>query len=98
MAFPTTSTVPSVSVPTESSYKGHPVLTLPCPGDATKPGIQMGVKKLKAVLTHLEAVKAFVAKHDKPAASGVDAKLAALTKLLEARGVSAAEISAMLKA
>lgn len=98
MAYPTTSTVPAVSTPTESSFKGHPVLTLPNPGDPTKPGIQMGIKKLKAILSNLSAVEAFVKKHDKPAApAGVN--LAAVVAALKAKGIelTTSQVEAMLK-
>ena len=86
------STIPVVSVPTESSFKGHPVLTLPNPDDAKAPGLQIGVRKLALVLVHLEAVKAFVAKHSKPKA---EAQVAKLMALLKAKGLTDAEIAAL---
>jgi hypothetical protein len=90
------STIPAVSTPTESEFKGFPVLTLPCPGDASKPGVQLGVKKIAAVLANIEACRAFVAKHEKPKASSP--KQSALAAALKAAGASEEMIAGALAA
>jgi hypothetical protein len=82
----TANTTKAVSVPTESSYEGHPTLVLPNPDDPTKPGISFGARKLRAVLAHLAEVKAFVANGD------VNAVIASL----RSSGKSAEEILATL--
>ncbi len=92
MTARSTSTIPVVTVPTESSFKGHAVLTLPNPEAAKAPGLQFGVRKLALVLAHLDAVKAFVAKHSKPKAENQVAKLMAL---LKAKGLSEEDIAAL---
>lgn len=97
MPFP--SSIPAVSTPTESAFKGHPVLTLPNPEDPSQPGLQFGIKKLRAIMANESAVKAFIAKHYKPkAAKADDAKVSALVARLKAMGVDDATINATLNA
>lgn len=98
MAMP--SLIPAVKTPTVGDYKGHPVITLPCPGDNSKPGIQFGLKKCKALLENLKAVEDFVKAHDKgPRIVKVEAdKLNKLAIALKAAGVSDAEIAALVGA
>lgn len=82
------SPIPAVSVPTPGAFNGHPVLTLPHPDDPAQPGLQFGVKKLRAVLAHVEACQAFVreneapTKPEPPKARPAEAKLAQLTNLI----------------
>lgn len=88
------SLIPAVKVPVESEFKGHPVLTLPNPENPEEPGIQLGVKKLKAVIANLDAVKAFIAKHGAPKVTKVpNDKLAKLLGLLKSAGVSDEELA-----
>lgn len=97
MPFP--SSIPAVSTPTEASFKGHPVLTLPNPEDPSQPGLQFGLKKLRAIMAHESAVKAFVAKHYKAKVPAKDvAKVNALASLLRKMGASEAEIAAAVAA
>ena len=93
MTARSTSTIPVVTVPTESTFKGHAVLTLPNPEDAKAPGLQFGVRKLALVLAYLEAVKAFVVKHSKPKAEA--SQVQKLMALLKAKGLSDADIAAL---
>ena len=53
----------AVTEVSETEYKGHPLLVLPDP-DAPEYPVQLGVKKLRVVLAHIERVQAFVAKHE----------------------------------
>jgi len=89
------SNIPAVSAPTESTFKNYPVLTLPNPSDPSKPGVQLGTSKLRAVLAHLDAVRAFVAKHDKPKAPS---KLDAIVAALKAAGSTPETIAAAVAA
>jgi hypothetical protein len=68
----------------EGSYKGNPTVTIPkwSKGLQADEGVEftMGVEKAHAVLRHIEAIKAFAAKHKSgldSLAGGVDAKTAA---------------------
>lgn len=56
----------SVTTPTEGEYKGTATLALPMK-DASYP-FTFGIEKARVIVKHIEAVKAFVAKHEKPAA------------------------------
>lgn len=47
----------------EGEYKGKPTLTL---NADTKWPFTFGLGKAKAIVQDIEAIKAFVAKHDKP--------------------------------
>lgn len=49
----------------ESEYKGNPLLVLKGNEEDRYP-FSFGLKKAKLVLEHIEDVKKFVAKHDKP--------------------------------
>ncbi len=49
----------------ESEYKGNPMLVLKNNEEDRYP-FQFGIKKAKLVLEHIEDVKKFVEKHDKP--------------------------------
>lgn len=49
----------------EGEYKGSPMLILKNNEEDRWP-FQFGLKKAKLVLEHIEDVKKFVAKHDKP--------------------------------
>lgn len=60
------SIIPAVTTPVEGDFKGHPVMTFPNPDDPKEPGIQMGIKKLRAILPHIALVQGFVDKHHKP--------------------------------
>jgi len=51
----------------ESEYKGNPVLVLKNTDEDRYP-FSFGVKKAKLMLEHLEDIRKFVEKHDKPAA------------------------------
>lgn len=103
-----TSMIPAVSVPTEGMFNNFHVLTLPDPDDPKEPGVQMGVRKLRAILNHVPACQAFVAKHHKPkaAASGADPaalkaaeeKVARLTDTLRKAGMSEDDIKKALLA
>lgn len=53
-----------MSIVEESEFKGNPMLVLKNDEEDKFP-FQFGVKKAKLVLENIEAVKAFVAKHDK---------------------------------
>jgi len=90
-----TATTKAVSVPTESSYEGHPTLVLPNPDDPTKPGICFGARKLRAVLAHLAEVKAFVAKAQ-AAPKVPNGDVNAVIASLRSSGKSAEEILATL--
>jgi len=81
---PKASNIPAVTVPVETKFNSYPVITLPHPDDVTQPGIQFGVKKLRAVLANLDAVRAFVAKHHvaaKPTAQAATAAIDAAAKM-----------------
>ena len=93
--------IPAVATPTPGTFNGHPVLTLPNPDDPAQPGLQFGVKKLRAMLAHLEACRAFVREHPQPAKSipprAAEAKLTQLTGLLaKLSGLSAQQIEEAL--
>lgn len=90
------SSIPPVSTPTEGLYKNYPVLTLPNVNGAEKPGVQMGVAKLKAVLANLDAVRAFVAKHDKPKAAKLSPDIAAVLETLKTSGATAEMMAAVM--
>ena len=47
----------------ESSFKGHPTICLDA--DSKYP-FSFGLGKAKLILAHIEQIKAFVAKHDRP--------------------------------
>ncbi len=49
----------------ESEYKGNPMIVLKN-GPEDRYPFQFGLKKAKLVIEHIEDVKKFVAKHDKP--------------------------------
>ena len=49
----------------ESEYKGNPVLVLKNTEEDRFP-FSFGLKKAKLILEHIEDVKKFVTKHDKP--------------------------------
>ena len=49
----------------ESEYKGNPVLVLKNTEEDRFP-FSFGLKKAKLIVEHIEDVKKFVAKHDKP--------------------------------
>jgi hypothetical protein len=49
---------------TTGSYKGNPTITL---ASESKWPFTFGVAKAKLVLANIEAIKAFVAKYDRPA-------------------------------
>ena len=53
-----------MSIVSESEFKGNPMLVIKNTEDDQYP-FQFGVKKAKLVLENIEAVKQFVAKHDK---------------------------------
>lgn len=86
-------TTKAVKVPTETTYKGHPLLVLPNPEDPSRPGIAFGVRKLKAVLAHKDAVEAFIKKVTAPTPV---AKVDALIERLKALGVPEDAIRAAL--
>lgn len=48
---------------TEGEYKGKPTLTLDA--DSKWP-FTFGISKARMIVEHIETIKAFVAKHDKP--------------------------------
>lgn len=96
------SVIPAVTTPTEGSFQGHPTLTLPDPDDPKQPGVCLGVKKLRAVITNLDACQAFVDKHYKPkavdpAVKAAEEKVDKLTALLtKLGGLTEAQIKAAL--
>jgi len=95
MAYYSKSLIPAVSAPTPGEFKGFAVLTLPNPGDPTKPGVQLGVKKIAAVLAHLDACRAFVDANTKAKpATPADA----FAKALAAQGLSADVIAKAMAA
>lgn len=49
----------------EAEYKGNPMIVLKNSEDDRYP-FQFGLKKAKLVVEHLEDIKKFIAKHDKP--------------------------------
>jgi len=49
---------------TESEFKGNPMIVL-SQDEKDKFPFQFGLKKARLILEHLEAIKAFVEKHDK---------------------------------
>lgn len=49
---------------TESEFKGHPTLELRAKPD-DKYGLTFGLPKAKLILDNLDAIRAFVAKHEK---------------------------------
>lgn len=49
----------------ESEYKGNPMIVLKNTEDDKFP-FQFGIKKAKLVLEHIEDIKKFVEKNDKP--------------------------------
>lgn len=53
-----------MSIVTESEFKGNPMIVIKNSEDDQFP-FQFGVKKAKLVLENIEAIKEFVAKHDK---------------------------------
>jgi hypothetical protein len=53
-----------MSKATETSYKGHPTISL---GTDTRFPFNFGLEKAKLVVEHIDAIRAFVAKHDKAA-------------------------------
>ena len=77
-----TSLIPAVSVPTEGEFNKHPVLTLPNPDDPKQPGVQLGVKKIRAVLAYTNECDSFVAKHFKPKSVNGDATKAKVKDVL----------------
>lgn len=102
--MPRISTIPPVTSPVEGSFNGHPVITLPDPDDVKNPGVQMGVKKLRAVLSNIEAVKEFITKNHKPKEDALKHKLVeqesknqALVAALKQLGVSPEQIAALGK-
>lgn len=48
----------------ESEFKGNPMLVL-SQGDNDKFPFQFGLKKARLIVEHIEAIKAFVEKHEK---------------------------------
>lgn len=78
----------TVTVPTEGDYKGSPTLTLPLGNERD---FTFGVTKALAIITHLDAVKAFAAKHRK-----ADATLDKARAALKAQGLTDEEINAAL--
>lgn len=58
-----TETTTSVTVPTESEYKGKPTLILP-PLNPKGQSFQFGTTKAKMILKNIKAIEDFVAKHD----------------------------------
>lgn len=54
-----------MAVVEESEYKGNPMIVLKNTEDDKFP-FQFGIKKAKLVLEHIEDIKKFVEKHDKP--------------------------------
>jgi hypothetical protein len=53
-----------MSIVSESEYKGNPMIVLKNSEEDKFP-FQFGLKKAKLVLENIEAIKEFVAKHDK---------------------------------
>lgn len=83
---------PDVTVITEATTEeGHPFLMFPTAGKPKHP-VCMGVRKIKAVLTNLEAARAFVAKHDKPAAPKADLGAMVAKMSAEERAALAAQL------
>lgn len=54
-----------MSIAEEAEYKGNPMLVLKNSEEDRYP-FQFGLKKAKLVLEHIEDVKKFVEKYDKP--------------------------------
>ena len=48
--------------PTESEFKGNPILALPTD---TGREVRFGIAKAKTIIKHIEAIKSFVEKHSK---------------------------------
>ncbi len=55
-----------MAIADESEYKGNPMIVLKNSEDDKFP-FQFGIKKAKLVLEHIEDIKKFVEKYDKPA-------------------------------
>jgi hypothetical protein len=68
----------AVTTVCEGQYNGFPMLILPVAGKPNNP-IQLGVKKVAAVLAHLDAARAFVAKHEVKPAQALAAQVAAMS-------------------
>lgn len=58
-----------MAIAEESEYKGNPLLVLKNTEEDRYP-FSFGLKKAKLVIEHLEDVKKFIAKHDKPKEEG----------------------------
>lgn len=52
---------PNIHEPTETEYKGHPMLQIPI-GDGYS--FNFGLRKAKAVLDHIAAIEGFVINHE----------------------------------
>jgi hypothetical protein len=77
----------SVTTPTEGEFKGNPTISLPT--DDPKWPMTFGVAKARAIVTHIEAVRAFVAKHA-PAVKKPDAAALVAAMSAEERAALAA--------
>lgn len=54
-----------MSEASESEYKGNPMLVLKNTPDDKFP-FQFGLKKAKSIMAHLDDIKRFIEKYDKP--------------------------------
>lgn len=55
---------PEIYEPEESTFKGHPTLTIPI-GDGY--GMTFGVRKAQAIINSIDAIRSFAKKHSAPA-------------------------------
>ena len=95
-----TNRIPAVSVPTETKFvdtRGvtHDLLAFPNPDDASKSAIQLGVRKIRAVLANLDAAKAFVAKYEKPKAK-LSPDITSVLETLKASGATPEMLAAVV--
>jgi hypothetical protein len=88
-----TETTTSVTVPTESEYKGKPTLILP-PLNPKGQSFQFGTTKAKIILKHVKDIEAFVAKHE--GKKSQDEQLKKAVEALRAKGSTDEEIKGVL--
>lgn len=88
-----TETTTSVTIPTESEYKGKPTLILP-PLSPKGQSFQFGLTKAKSMLKYVKEIEAFVAKHETKRSQEEQIKDVIIK--LRARGSTDAEIKDIL--
>jgi hypothetical protein len=88
-----TETTTKVTTPTESTYKGLPLLVLPGLAPNSQP-FQFGITKAKIMLKYVKEIEAFVSKHD--AKRSQEDQIKKLVTTLRAKGSTDDEIKDVL--